>query len=222
MQSVGSRRLEELDESNCNRTNSSAPYQVSLSFYFNTTEAMGLIPYIQLLVMALPDFDPDSPMRACSSLSWSMPQSMIPPPLAPSPPPSPPAPPPASPPLWQKMSHEDHSAIFARRQAAVRTQARAALESALLADEMTPVITMVVTPVTVFSIDSSFPLAEATIVSFGASEREAFRTGLATMLGVPASDVTITIAVSAGSVLVTAVVTASSANMQQALATTLR
>ena len=119
------------------------------------------------------------------------------------------------------MSHEDHSAIFARRQAAVRTQARAALESALLADE-TPVITMVVTPVTVFSIDSSFPLAEATVVSFGASEREAFRTGLATMLGVPASDVTITIAVSAGIVLVTAVVTASSANMQQALATTLR
>jgi hypothetical protein len=40
------------------------------------------------------------------------------------------------------------------------------------------------------------------------------------MLGVPASDVTI--AVSAGSVLVTAVVTASSADMQQTLNITLR
>ena len=117
------------------------------------------------------------------------------------------------------MSHEDRSAIFARRQAAVRTQARAALESALLADE-TPVITMVVTPVTVHSMEASVTLAGATVESFGASEREAFRTGLATMLGVPALDVTI--AVSAGSVLVTAVVTASSANRQQMLASTLR
>ena len=119
------------------------------------------------------------------------------------------------------MSREDRAAIFARRQAAVRTQARAALESALLADE-TPVITMVVTTVTVHPIEASFSLAGATVESFGASEREAFRTGLATMLGVPASDVTITIAVSAGSVLVTAVVTASSANVQQTLATLLR
>ena len=118
------------------------------------------------------------------------------------------------------MSREDRAAIFARRQAAVRTQARAALESALLADEMTPVITMVVTPVTVHPIEASFSLVGATVESFGASEREAFRTGLATMLGVPALDVTI--AVSAGSVLVTAVVTASSANVQQTLATLLR
>ena len=118
------------------------------------------------------------------------------------------------------MSREDRAAVFAQRQAAVGTQARAALESALLADEMTPVITMVVTPVTVHPIEASFLLAGATVESFGASEREAFRTGLATMLGVPAFDVTI--AVSAGSVLVTALVTASSANMQQTLATTLR
>ena len=126
---------------------------------------------------------------------------------------------PASPPLWQEMSREDRAAVFAQRQAAVGTQARAALESALLADE-TPVITMVVTPVTVHPIEASFTLAGATVESFGASEREAFRTGLATVLGVPASDVTI--AVSAGSVLVTAVVTASSANRQQTLASTLR
>ena len=117
------------------------------------------------------------------------------------------------------MSREDRAAVFAQRQAAVGTQARAALESALLADE-TPVITMVVTPVTVHPIEASFLLAGATVESFGASKREAIRTGLATLLGVPASDVTI--AVSAGSVLVTAVVTASSANMQQTLATTLR
>ena len=117
------------------------------------------------------------------------------------------------------MSREERAAVFAQRQAAVGTQARAALESALLADE-TPVITMVVTPVTVHPIEASFTLAGATVESFGASEREAFRTGLATMLGVPALDVTI--AVSAGSVLVTAVVTASSTNMQQLLATTLR
>ena len=117
------------------------------------------------------------------------------------------------------MSREDRAAVFAQRQAAVGTQARAALESALLADE-TPVITMVVTPDTVHPIEASFTLAGATVESFGASEREAFRTGLATMLGVPASDVTI--AVSAGSVLVTAVVTASSANRQQMLASTLR
>ena len=117
------------------------------------------------------------------------------------------------------MSREDRAAVFAQRQAAVGTQARAALESALLADE-TPVITMVVTLVTVHPIEASFPLAGATVESFSASDREAFRTGLAMMLGVPASDVTI--AVSAGSVLVTAVVTASSANMQQTLATTLR
>ena len=117
------------------------------------------------------------------------------------------------------MSREDRAAVFAQRQAAVGTQARAALESALLADE-TPVITMVVTPVTVHPIEASFFLAGATVESFGASDREAIRTGLATLLGVPASDVTI--AVSAGSVLVTAVVTASSANMQQTLATTLR
>jgi hypothetical protein len=117
------------------------------------------------------------------------------------------------------MSREDRAAVFAQRQAAVGTQARAALESALLADE-TPVITMVVDPVTVHPIEASFTLAGATVESFGASEREAFRRGLATMLGVPALDVTI--AVSAGSVLVTAVVTASSANRQQTLATTLR
>ena len=117
------------------------------------------------------------------------------------------------------MSREDRAAVFAQRQAAVGTQARAALESALLADE-TPVITMVVTPVTVHPIEASFPLAGATIESFGVSEREAFRTGLATMLRVPASDVTI--AVSAGSVLVTAVVTASSADTQQTLNITLR
>ena len=117
------------------------------------------------------------------------------------------------------MSREDRAAVFAQRQAAVGTQARAALESALLADE-TPVITMVVTPVTVHPIEASFTLAGATVESFGASEREAFRTGLATILGVPASEVTI--AVSAGSVLVTAVVTASNANMQQMLASTLR
>ena len=71
-------------------------------------------------------------------------------------------------------------------------QARAALESALLADE-TPVITIGVTPVTVHPIEASFTLAGATVESFGASEREAFRTGLATVLGVPASDVTIAI-----------------------------
>ena len=117
------------------------------------------------------------------------------------------------------MSRDDRAAVFAQRQAAVGTQARAALESALLTDE-TPVITTVVTLVTVYPIEASFPLAGATVESFGASEREAFRTGLATMLGVPASDVTI--AVSAGSVLVTAVVTASSANRQMMLATTLR
>ena len=117
------------------------------------------------------------------------------------------------------MSREDRAAVFAQRQAAVGTQARAALESALLADE-TPVITIGVTPVTVHPIEASFTLAGATVESFGASEREAFGTGLATMLGVPASDVTI--AVSAGSVLVTAVVTASNANMQQMLASTLR
>ena len=117
------------------------------------------------------------------------------------------------------MSREDRAAVFAQRQAAVGTQARAALESALLADE-TPVITMVVTPVTVHPIEASFFLAGATVESFGASKREAIRTGLATLLGVPASDVTI--AVSAGSVLVTAVVTASSANVQQTLATFLR
>jgi hypothetical protein len=117
------------------------------------------------------------------------------------------------------MSREDRAAVFAQRQAAVGTQARAALESALLADE-TPVITTVVIPVTVHPIEASFPLAGATIESFGVSEREAFRTRLATLLGVPASDVTI--AVSAGSVLVTAVVTASNANMQNTLATTLR
>ena len=69
-------------------------------------------------------------------------------------------------------------------------------------------------------MEASFTLAGATVESFGASEREAFRTGLATMLGVPASDVTI--AVSAGSVLVRAVATASSANRQQTLAITLR
>ena len=117
------------------------------------------------------------------------------------------------------MSREDRAAVFAQRQAAVGTQARAALESALLADD-TPVITTVVTPVTVHPIEASFTLAGATIESFGASEREAFRTGLATMLGVPALDVTI--AVSAASVLVTAVVTASSANRQMMLASTLR
>ena len=117
------------------------------------------------------------------------------------------------------MSREDRAAVFADRQAAVATQARAALESALLADD-TPIITTVVTPVTVYPIEASFSLAGATVESFGAPEREAFRTGLATMLGVPALDVTI--AVSAGSVLVTAVVTASSANMQQTLATTFR
>ena len=117
------------------------------------------------------------------------------------------------------MSREDRAAVFAQRQAAVGTQARAALESALLADE-TPVITMVVTPVTVHPIEASFFLAGATVESFGASKREDIRTGLATLLGVPASDVTI--AVSAGSVLVTAVVTASSANVQQTLATLLR
>jgi hypothetical protein len=60
-------------------------------------------------------------------------------------------------------------------------------------------------------------IVRATVESFGATEREAFRTGLATMLGVAASEVTIT--VSAGSVLVTAVVTASSADMQQTLST---
>jgi UDP-N-acetylglucosamine enolpyruvyl transferase len=117
------------------------------------------------------------------------------------------------------MSREDRAVVFAQRQAAVGTQARAALESALLADD-TPVITTVVTPVTVHPIEASFTLAGATIESFGASEREAFRTGLATMLGVPASDVTIT--VSAGSVLVTAVVTASSVNIQRTHNTTLR
>ena len=117
------------------------------------------------------------------------------------------------------MSRKDRAAVFAQRQAAVGTQARAALESALLAGE-TPVITMVVTPVAVFPIEASFPLPWATVESFGASEREAFRTGLATMLGVPALDVTI--AVSAASVLVTAVVTASSANRQMMLASTLR
>jgi molybdopterin-binding protein len=117
------------------------------------------------------------------------------------------------------LSREDRAAVFAQRQAAVGTQARAALESALLADE-TPVITMVVTLVTVHPIEASFTLAGATVESFGASEREAFRTGLATMLGVAASEVTIT--VSAGSVLVTAVVTASSADMQQTLNITLR
>ena len=117
------------------------------------------------------------------------------------------------------MSREDRAVVFAQRQAAVGTQARAALESALLADD-TPIITTVVTPVTVYPIEASFSLAGATVESFGASEREAFRTGLATMLGVPASEVTIT--VSAGSVLVTAVVTASSENMQRTHNITLR
>jgi hypothetical protein len=117
------------------------------------------------------------------------------------------------------MSREDRAVVFAQRQAAVGTQARAALESALLADD-TPIITTVVTTAIVYPIEASFPLAGATIESFGASEREAFRTGLATMLGVPASDVTI--AVSVGPVLVTAVVTASSADMQQTLNITLR
>jgi hypothetical protein len=117
------------------------------------------------------------------------------------------------------MSREDRAAVFAQRQAAVGTQARAALESALLADD-TPIITTVVTTTIVYPIEASFPLAGASVESFGASEREAFRTGLATMLGVAASEVTIT--VSAGSVLVTAVVTASSANMQRTHNTTLR
>ncbi|KOO31486.1 potassium channel subfamily k member 16 [Chrysochromulina tobinii] len=116
------------------------------------------------------------------------------------------------------MSREDRAVVFAQRQAAVGTQARAALESALLADD-TPIITTVVTTTTVYPIEASFPLAGATVESFGATEREAFRTGLATMLGVAASEVTIT--VSAGSVLVTAVVTASSVNMQRTHNTTL-
>jgi hypothetical protein len=72
------------------------------------------------------------------------------------------------------MSREDRATVFAQRQAAVGTQARAALESALLADE-TPVITTVVIPVTVHPIEASFPLAGATIESFGVSEREGQR-----------------------------------------------
>ena len=32
-----------------------------------------LLPYIEDVVLALPDFDPSSPMRACSNLSWQVP-----------------------------------------------------------------------------------------------------------------------------------------------------
>jgi nucleoside diphosphate kinase len=32
-----------------------------------------LLPYVEEVVLALPDFDPSSPMRACSNLSWQVP-----------------------------------------------------------------------------------------------------------------------------------------------------
>ena len=65
------RTLDPLDDSNCA---GNSTYQVTLTLYFYTQVQVGyLLPYIEDIVMALPDFDPISPIRACSNLSWQVP-----------------------------------------------------------------------------------------------------------------------------------------------------